>query len=57
MALALMMARVVMALRKIALITNYFGHGLDNGLGFDDGQDGYGPEEDCLDGERLWQWP
>ena len=34
MALALMMARMVMALRKIALIMNYFGHGLDNGLGF-----------------------
>ena len=23
-----------MALRKIALMVNYFGHGLDNGLGF-----------------------
>ena len=23
-----------MVLRKIALITKYFGHGLDNGLGF-----------------------
>ena len=34
MALALMMARMVMALRKIALMANYFGHGLDNGLGF-----------------------
>ena len=34
MALALMMARMVMALRKIALMVNFFGHGLDNGLGF-----------------------
>ena len=34
MALALMMARMAMALRKIALMANYFGHSLDNGLGF-----------------------
>ena len=33
-ALALMMTRMVMALRKIALMVNYFGHGLDNGLGW-----------------------
>ena len=31
--------------------------GLMRCLGFDDGQDGYGPEEDCLDGELLWPWP
>ena len=30
----LMTARMVMALRKIALRVNYFGHGFDNGLGF-----------------------
>ena len=34
MALALMMARMVMALRKIALMVEFFGHGVDNGLGF-----------------------
>ena len=29
-----MMTMMVMALRKIALMAKYFGHSLDNGLGF-----------------------
>ena len=35
---------------SVILITR----GLMRCLGFDDDQDGYGPEKDCLDGELLW---
>ena len=39
------------------LRVSYWSPGMMRCLGFDDDQDGYGPEKDCLDGELLWPWP
>ena len=39
------------------LRVSYWSPGMMRCLGFDDDQDGYGPQKDCLDSELLWTWP